>query len=70
MLEENNYLTLACPACGHIFQETIGSLRQKDAVVCARCTRVFPFEQDEFRVALQEARDALTKLRESLGLTK
>jgi len=70
MFEDKSSLTLACPNCGHIFQESIRELKLKDAVVCRRCTRAYPFDQAQFRGALEEARTAFRKLRECLGLAK
>ena len=69
MFEDNSSLTLACPKCGHIFQESIRELKLKDAIVCRRCTRAYPFDQTQFRVALEEARTAFQELKECLGLT-
>lgn len=69
MLEDNSSLTLACPHCGHIFEESIAALKIKDSVICRRCTRVYVFDQAKFRAALDEARGAVKNLRKSLGLT-
>ena len=70
MLEDNKTLTFACPKCGHIFDESIGALKMKDSITCQRCTRVFMFDQDEFRTALVQARDAIRNLRKVLGFAK
>ena len=70
MLDDNTTLTLACPHCENIFEETIADLKLKDSVICRHCTRVYMFDQMQFRTALGEARNAIGKLRKSLGLTK
>lgn len=70
MLEDNKSLTLACPQCGHIFEESIGGLKLKDSVICRRCTRVYMFDQTEFRDALDEARNAFRNLKKVLGLAR
>ena len=70
MFEDKSSLTLVCPNCRHIFQESISELKLKDAVICRRCARVFLFDQAQFRVALEEARTAFRELKKSLGLTK
>jgi hypothetical protein len=70
MLEDNRALTLACPKCGHIFEENIGGLKMKDSVICRRCTSVYMFDQSQFRAALDEARNAYRKLKQSLGMAK
>ena len=70
MLEDNKFLTLECPHCGHMLEESIAGLKLKDSVVCTRCTRVYMFDQVKFRTALDEARNAFRKLRKGLGLTK
>jgi len=55
-------LVFPCPHCGHEFRQTFGWFETNDNIGCPNCKDTVIFDAKQFRVALQEIREAVAKL--------
>ncbi|WP_020201886.1 hypothetical protein [Cupriavidus sp. WS] len=60
-------LNLACPKCGHQFEETVGRLKDQPDVTCSACGTVITIDLSQLHEASGDIQKELTDLERMLG---